>query len=248
MKYEIEIIAHIQTEFHTKFGLPRQSGLAESLRGRIVFEKKYRVRDAFRGLEGFDYIWVIWKFSEAVRENWSPTVRPPRLGGNERMGVFATRAPFRPNPIGLSCLKLEGVDYEDSEGPVLLVSGIDMMDGTPIYDIKPYIPYVDARPDARGGFTDDIPKKGFSEIIYEPGWDEKLMSFSNDNRAKHLTEASLQLLKEKLTEILLLDPRPSYQDQPDRIYGFSFDSYEVRFRAENDKAYVISAYRCDCRK
>ncbi len=227
MKDDIKIIAHIQTEFPTKFGLPRQSGLAESLRGRIVFEKKYRVRDAFRGLEGFEYVWVIWKFSEAVRENWSPTVRPPRLGGNERMGVFATRSPFRPNPIGLSCVRLEGIDYEDNEGPVLLVSGIDMMDGTPVYDIKPYIPYADARPDARGGFTSETDKRQAESVVFTDVWDEGLLP------------SETQKLKEKLTDILLLDPRPSYQDDPERVYGFEFGEYEVKFRVEASVVYVL---------
>lgn len=229
MKDEFEIIAHIRTDFPGKFGLPRQSGLAGGLTGKVVFEKKYRVNEAFRGLEGFDYVWLIWKFSETVREDWSPTVRPPRLGGNRRVGVFATRSPFRPNPIGLSCLKLEKIDYDDPEGPVLIVSGIDMTDNTPVYDIKPYLPYVEAKPGARGGFTDDT-EKGLKQVNFEVGWNSKL---SGDTKE----------LAEKLTEILGLDPRPSYQDDEERIYGFEYAGYEVRFKASGEEITVKEALK-----
>ena len=152
-QHSIKVIARIRSDFKTKFGVPRQSGLVEALRARIVFEPEYRNADALRGIKGFSHLWLIWQFSEAVREDWSPTVRPPRLGGNERMGVFATRSPFRPNAIGLSCVKLEGVRHEDGLGDVLIVSGADLMDGTPIFDIKPYLAYTDSHPEARGGFA-----------------------------------------------------------------------------------------------
>ena len=155
-QHSIKVIARIRSDFKTKFGVPRQSGLVEALRARIVFEPEYRNADALRGIEGFSHLWLIWQFSEAVREDWSPTVRPPRLGGNERMGVFATRSPFRPNAIGLSCVRLDGVE-QTAEGSVLLVSGADLMDGTPIYDIKPYLPYADCKPEASGGFA---PQRG----------------------------------------------------------------------------------------
>ena len=162
----MKIIAHIKTDFPTKFGLPRQSGLVEEIKGKIVFEEEYRVPEAFRGLEDFSHIWLLWQFSEAVRDNWSPTVRPPLLGGNTRMGVFATRSPFRPNPIGLSCVKLERIELNTHDGPVLFVSGSDLMDGTPIYDIKPYLPYADSLPDAVGGFTDNLDERRL-EVAFE---------------------------------------------------------------------------------
>ncbi|MBR0131449.1 MAG: tRNA (N6-threonylcarbamoyladenosine(37)-N6)-methyltransferase TrmO [Lachnospiraceae bacterium] len=232
---ETKIIAHIETSFPTKFGLPRQSGIVPELTGRIVFEEKYRVADAFRGLEDFDYIWVIWKFSEAVRSDWSPTVRPPRLGGNTRMGVFATRSPYRPNPIGLSCLKLEKIDYEAKDGPVLIVSGIDMMSGTPVYDVKPYLPYADAKTDARGGFTNNTAFKKRLPVVFEEGWDGALAEAGDDSKS---------WLKDALVAVLSLDPRPSYQDDPKRIYGFEFEDYEVKFRVENDTVYVKSITFC----
>ena len=232
---ETKIIAHIETSFPTKFGLPRQSGIVPELTGRIVFEEKYRVADAFRGLEDFDYIWVIWKFSEAVRSDWSPTVRPPRLGGNTRMGVFATRSPYRPNPIGLSCLKLEKIDYEAKDGPVLIVSGIDMMSGTPVYDVKPYLPYADAKGDARGGFTNNTAFKKRLPVVFEEGWNGTLAEAGDDSKST---------LKDALVAVLSLDPRPSYQDDPKRIYGFEFEDYEVKFRVENDTVYVKSITFC----
>ena len=229
---ETKIIAHIETSFPTKFGLPRQSGIVPELTGRIVFEEKYRVADAFRGLEDFDYIWVIWKFSEAVRDEWLPTVRPPRLGGNTRMGVFATRSPYRPNPIGLSCLKLEKIDYEAKDGPVLIVSGIDMMSGTPVYDVKPYLPYADAKPDARGGFTNNTPFKKRLSVAFEEDWDSALSGLANEKKSE---------LENALSAVLSLDPRPSYQDDPERVYGFSFEDYEVRFQVKNDAVYIKNA-------
>ena len=230
MKDEMEIIARIRTGFSEKFGLPRQSGLAESLTGRIIFEKKYRVKEAFRGLEGYDYIWIIWKFSEAVREKWSPTVRPPRLGGNKRVGVFATRSPFRPNPIGLSCVRLEKIDYDDPEGPVINVSGIDMLDGTPVYDIKPYLPYADAKRDSRAGFADEADKKPRKELVFAAGWDACLDE--KDGNIKKIT-----------ADILALDPRPSYQDDPGRVYGFEYSGYEIKFRAEGGVITVLSVVK-----
>lgn len=210
----MEYIAHIHSEFPTKFGIPRQSGLAESLRAEIVFEEKYRNPDALRGIEGFSHLWLIWEFSQAKRSNWSPTVRPPRLGGNERMGVFATRSPFRPNPIGLSCVKLEQVRQEEM---ILVVSGADLMDGTPIFDIKPYLPYADSHPEAIGGFANSMPEAQLqvecrSELL------EKLPS----------------LQRRALLEVLSQDPRPSYQEDPERVYGMAFAGFDVRFRiAEN---------------
>lgn len=210
----MEYIAHIHSEFPTKFGIPRQSGLAESLRAEIVFEEKYRNPDALRGIEGFSHLWLIWEFSQAKRSNWSPTVRPPRLGGNERMGVFATRSPFRPNPIGLSCVKLEQVRQEEM---ILVVSGADLMDGTPIFDIKPYLPYADSHPEAIGGFANSMPEAQLqvecrSELL------EKLPS----------------LQRSALLEVLSQDPRPSYQEDPERVYGMAFAGFDVRFRiAEN---------------
>ncbi len=231
-----EIIARVMTGFPTKFGLPRQAGIVPELTGRIVFNEKYRVADAFRGLEDFDYIWVIWKFSEAKRKEWSPTVRPPRLGGNTRMGVFATRSPFRPNPIGLSCLKLEKIDYEAKDGPVLIVSGIDMMSGTPVYDIKPYLPYADAKFFARGGFTGNVASSADLSVEFEKDWDAGLV-----NGGKAISFEETKRLKSKLIAILSLDPRPSYQNDPERIYGFEFEDYEIGFRVEKNTAFVINA-------
>lgn len=213
----IKIIAHIKTDFPTKFGLPRQSGLVASLRGRIVFEPEYRNPDALRGLEGYSHIWLLWLFSEAVRESWFPTVRPPRLGGNKRVGVFASRSPFRPNPIGLSAVKIEGIELSSPEGPVIIVSGADLMDGTPILDIKPYLPFADSRPDAAGGFSDAV--KDYTLDVVMP---------------KEYPSDFPEELKEGLKEVLAQDPRPSYQEDPDRVYGFNFAGFEVKFSvAEN---------------
>lgn len=208
----MKIIARIRSDFPSKFGIPRQSGLVDALRSTVVFEPEYRNPDALRGLEGFSHIWLIWEFSAAVRDNWSPTVRPPRLGGNARMGVFATRSPFRPNPIGLSSVRLESVELTESLGPVLHVSGADLMDGTPIYDIKPYLPYADSHPDAEGGFA--ARPAGTALQVVLP--DSLLDSVPEDRR-------------EALIGVLAQDPRPSYQDDPDRIYGFAFAGCNIRF-------------------
>ena len=208
-------IAHIHSEFPTKFGIPRQSGLAPSLRAEILFEPEYRVAEAVRGLEAFSHVWLIWQFSQAVRQGWSPTVRPPRLGGNKRMGVFATRSPFRPNNLGLSSVKLEEIRLDPQRGPVLLVSGADLLDGTPILDIKPYLPYVDSHPDAVGGFADPV-KDLRLEVVCPPSLLEPL--------PPRQREALLQVLEE--------DPRPSYQQDPSRVYGMVFAGWEVRFSVE----------------
>lgn len=209
----MNIIAHIYTDFPEKFGIPRQSGLIEELRGRIIFEKEYRSREAVRGLSEFSHIWLLWQFSEAIRESgWSATVRPPLLGGNTRMGVFATRSPFRPNPIGLSCVKLERVELEKEDGPVLYVAGVDLMNGTPIYDIKPYLPYTDCRTEAVGGFTDNLLERRLAVEI------------PCDLLGKVPEEK-----REALIKVLEADPRPSYQHDPRRVYGMSFAGLEVAF-------------------
>ena len=223
---EIKIIAHIRSDFPTKFGLPRQSGLVSELQAEIVFEPEYRNPDALRGLEGFSHLWIIWEFSEAKREHWSPTVRPPRLGGNTRMGVFATRSPFRPNPIGLSCVEILGIRQDKELGPVIEVGGADLMDGTPIYDIKPYIPYADAHPEAKEGFT--AQNQGYHLEVEIP---EELQ--------KELPPAKL----EGLHGILAQDPRPSYQDDPERIYGFEYAGYEVKFRVNENRLFVVEIER-----
>lgn len=211
----IEPIAYIRTDFPEKFGVPRQSGLAGDLRGKIVFEPKFRNLDAVRGLEGFSHLWLIWEFSANNRPagEWQPTVRPPRLGGNAHMGVFATRSPFRPNPLGLSCVELELIDTEDAAAPVIHVRGADLMDGTPIYDIKPYIKYADSHPDAVCGYVDSL-----SEQSLEVDIPEELLAIIKD---KAKSQALIQTLK--------LDPRPSYHSDPDRVYGLSFAGYNVRF-------------------
>lgn len=213
----MQIIAHIQTDFPTKFGIPRQSGLVKELEGRIVFIPPYRNPDAVRGLEGFSHIWLIWQFSESVREGWSATVRPPRLGGNVRMGVFATRSPFRPNPIGLSCVRLEGIDFGGAEGPVLRVRGADMLNGTPIYDIKPYLPFVDSHPEATGGFAAPVAAHAL-RVEFPP----------------RLLECVPEHARAALVEVLSQDPRPSYQDDPSRLYGLPFAGVDVRFTVEGD--------------
>ena len=219
-RHSIKVIARIRSEFPTKFGIPRQSGLVPELRATVVFEPEFRNADALRGIEGFSHLWLIWRFSETVREEWSPTVRPPRLGGNTRMGVFATRAPFRPNPIGLSCVKLDGIGQNAESGAVLYVSGADLMDGTPIYDIKPYLPYAESHPDARGGFA-PLPKETVA-VECPPELLEKLPS---ERRAA-------------LLGVLAQDPRPQYQNAPQRVYGMRFADVEVRFRVENGVLYV----------
>lgn len=219
----MKAIAHIHTDFGSKFGVPRQSGLIAKLTGRIVMEPEYRVREAFRGLEDFSHIWLLWDFSEAHREQWSPTVRPPMLGGNKRMGVFATRSPFRPNNIGLSSVKLLSIDYEDKEGPVLMVEGADLMDGTPIFDIKPYLPFTDSHPDAKGGFADEVLKCSSPLNVILP------------------EEIKGKLSAEKidsLIEVLKNDPRPQYHADKDRIYGLEFCGINIRFRVEESTAIV----------
>lgn len=208
----LHIIARIHSDFPTKFGIPRQSGLVEELKATIVFEPEYRNPDALRGLEGFSHLWLIWQFSQAVRKDWSPMVRPPRLGGNTRMGVFATRSPFRPNPIGLSCVGLAGVELHTPQGPVIHVTGADLMDGSPIYDIKPYIPYADCRPQAVGGFA-SVPKEATLEVEIAP---ELLAQVPGE-------------LREALLGVLAQDPRPTYQHDPERVYGMAFGPLEVRF-------------------
>jgi len=217
----LETIAHIRTDFPDKFGLPRQSGIVPELTGTIVFEKEYRNPDALRGLEGYSHLWIIWGFSGAFasagdERKWSPTVRPPRLGGNRRMGVFATRSPNRPNPIGLSCVKLESVEYGTDDGAVIHVSGIDMMDGTPVYDIKPYLPHADCQPDALGGFSSDVTGERVDVEIS----DKLLAKLPADKR-----DGLIALLKE--------DPRPSYQNDPARIYGFPYAGFEVQFTVDS---------------
>ena len=214
-------IAHIQSDFSEKFGIPRQSGLVDELTARVVFEPPCRDPSALRGLEGFSHIWLIWEFSKSRREGWSPTVRPPRLGGNRRLGVFATRSPFRPNPIGLSCVRLVEVGQDQRLGPVLMVAGADLLDGTPIYDIKPYLPYADCKPDAVGGFASQ-PKGADLEVECPP---ELLEAVPEDKRAA-------------LLAVLAQDPRPQYQDDPDRVYGMAFAGAEVKFRVAGDRLTV----------
>ena len=213
----MDIIAHIETDFNTKFGLPRQSGLCEELKGRIVFDPEYRREEAFRGLEGFSHIWVLWKFSEAEREEWSPTVRPPRLGGNKRVGVFATRSPFRPNNIGLSCVKLEKIDYDSPDAPVLYVSGIDMMNGTPVFDIKPYVPVADCKTDATDGFTQYT--KDYSLAVNFS--DELLCILPEEKRAG-------------AKQMLSLDPRPSYITDEERVFGVEYAGFDIRFKVKEN--------------
>lgn len=216
MERAMRVIARIRSDFAEKFGIPRQSGLVSALRSAVVFEPEFRNPDALRGIGDFSHLWLIWEFSEALRENWSPTVRPPRLGGNERVGVFATRSPYRPNPIGLSCVRLEEVRQEPALGTILIVSGADLMDGTPIYDIKPYIPYADAHPEASGGFAQDAPKPTLT-VDFPP---ELLARVPADRR-------------EALRAVLALDPRPSYQNAPTRIYGMRFADRNIRFTVNN---------------
>lgn len=211
----INPIAYIRTEFPEKFGVPRQSGLAAALRGTIIFDPEYRNADALRGLDGFSHLWIIWEFSaNAEKKDWQPTVRPPRMGGNERMGVFATRSPFRPNPLGLSCVEIESIQYDLPEGPVIHVKGADLMDGTPIYDIKPYIKYADARPHAVCGYVDRLEERSLKVVI--PA-----------EISSHIQDKSVL---EALVQTLSLDPRPSYHDDPDREYGLSFAGMNVRFK------------------
>lgn len=222
----MKVIAHIHSDFPTKFGIPRQSGLVESLKAKIVFEPEYCNSDALRGMEEYSHLWLIWEFSEAKRDTWSPTVRPPRLGGNKRMGVFATRSPFRPNPIGLSCVKLETIEFTAENGPVIIVSGADLLDGTPIYDIKPYLPFADSRPDAIGGFADTVK-------------DDQLQVQCSE-------EMMLQIPKQHrqaVIDILAQDPRPHYQQDPTRIYGMEYANMEIKFRVEDTTLVVCEVIR-----
>ena len=217
----IQVIARMRSDFPTKFGIPRQSGLVEELRSVIVFEPEFRNPDALRGIESFSHLWLIWQFSEAVRSGWSPTVRPPRLGGNTRMGVFATRSPFRPNNLGLSSVRLLGIEETKEYGNVIHVAGADLMDGTPIFDIKPYIPYGDCHPEASGGFTDTA-----GDFILDVEFPQEYLSLlPEDKRAAAIG-------------VLSHDPRPSYQKDRDRIYGLTFAGYNIRFTVESKKLTV----------
>ena len=226
MKAEIQAIARMRSDFPTKFGIPRQSGLVEELRSTIVFEPEYRNPDTLRGIEGFSHLWLIWQFSEAVRKDWSPTVRPPRLGGNTRMGVFATRSPFRPNNLGLSCVRLLEVEETREFGTVLHVGGADLMDGTPIFDIKPYIPYGDAHPEAAGGFTDHA-----GDYLLK-------VDFPNDLLNRVPSDKHQALLG-----VLSHDPRPSYQRNPDRVYGLTFAGCNIRFTVKDGTLTVTEITR-----
>lgn len=220
---ELAVVARIHSDFSEKFGIPRQSGLVKELEAEIVFEPEYRSPEAVRGLEEFSHIWLLWEFSQARREGWSPTVRPPRLGGNRRMGVFATRSPFRPSPIGLSCVQLIGVEPHTPRGPVLRVAGADLLDGTPILDIKPYVPYADSRPQALGGFASE-PKWASLQVEFPP---ELLSRVPEEKRAA-------------LVGVLAQDPRPSYQNDPERVYGMTFAGLEVRFQVQGDRLTVCA--------
>lgn len=219
---KMQVIATIQSDFSSKFGIPRQSGLVEELQAKIIFEKKYRNPDAVRGIEGFDYIWILWEFSECVKEEWSPMVNPPRMGKNQRMGVFATRSPYRPNPIGLSCVKLDGVEYTEEYGPVLHVRGADLLNGTPIFDIKPYLPYADAHPEASGGFATQY----LGDVLTVEIADQWLSMIPKDKR-------------DALVGVLEQDPRPAYTKFPDRVFGLEFAGFDVRFRVVDRKLEVV---------
>ena len=222
---EIKPIAHIYTDFPEKFGIPRQSGLAKSLRGRIVFEPEYRNPDALRGLDGFSHIWLIWEFSaNRTTSPWQPVVRPPRLGGNSFMGVFATRSPFRPNPLGLSCVKVDSIELSTPDGPVINVLGADLMDGTPIYDIKPYIRYADSRPEAVCGYVDALEERSL-KVVFPSELSDRIAD---------------KTIIPSLMETLRLDPRPSYHNDPERVYGLSFSGYNVRFKVSDNVLEVIS--------
>ena len=222
MEITIKPIAHMHSDFATKFGIPRQSGLVEELRSTIVFEQEFRNEDALRGIDDFSHLWIIWQFSEAVRDGWSPTVRPPRLGGNTRMGVFATRSPFRPNNLGLSCVKLLGVEHAAEHGTVLHVGGADLMDGTPIFDIKPYIPYSDCQTEASGGFTNNA-----DDFLLDVNFPKELLQkLPADKRTAAIG-------------VLSHDPRPSYQRKPGRIYGLTFAGFDIRFTVEESTLTVL---------
>lgn len=219
---QIEPIAKIKTDMPDKFGIPRQSGIVKELIGKIIFEPEFRVKEALQGIEEFSHLWLLWEFSENKRDSWSPTVRPPRLGGEKRKGVFATRSPFRPNPIGLSCVKLEHIEYTKEHGPIIYVSGVDLMNDTPIYDIKPYITYTDSRPDAVQGFAENFKDYALEIII-----DEKFLNMIPKNK------------QSGLIGILRHDPRPAYHDNPDRAYGVRYMSFDVHFKVKDKKLTVI---------
>ena len=223
---DIQPIAYMQSDFGGKFGIPRQSGLVDALRSTIVFQPEYRNADALRGIEGFSHLWVIWQFSQAVGKEWSPTVRPPRLGGNTRMGVFATRSPFRPNNLGLSCVTLLGVERTEDAGTVLHVGGADLLDGTPIFDIKPYIPYCDCHPDALGGFTQVA-----GDYLLQVDFPAELLGVLPEEK------------RDAAVGVLSHDPRPSYQQQPGRVYGMTFAGCNIRFTVEDGVLHVISTER-----
>ena len=218
----VRIIARIHSDFPTKFGIPRQSGLAE-VRSTIIFEPEYRNPDALRGLEGYTHLWLIWQFSEAVRDGWSPTVRPPRLGGNTRMGVFATRSPFRPNPIGLSSVRIDGIELHTPDGPLIHVTGADLMDGTPIYDIKPYLAYTDSHPEAAGGFALQT-----REGVLSVDFPAELLAIIPEDR------------RDGLIAVLAQDPRPQYQNDPERVYGMAFAGFDVQFRVADGRLTVCA--------
>ena len=225
---DIQPIAYMQSDFGGKFGIPRQSGLVDALRSTIVFQPEYRNADALRGIEGFSHLWIIWQFSQAVGKEWSPTVRPPRLGGNTRMGVFATRSPFRPNNLGLSCVTLLGVERTEDLGTVLHVGGADLLDGTPIFDIKPYIPYCDCHPDALGGFTQEA-----GDYLLQVDFPAQMLAILPEEK------------RDAAVGVLSHDPRPSYQQQPGRVYGMTFAGCNIRFTVEDGVLHVISTERAN---
>ena len=213
----MKVIGHIRTDFPSKFGIPRQSGLIDGLKGKIILEPEYRNPQVYKGIEEFSHIWLLWEFSEAKKEHWSATVKPPRLGGKKRMGVFATRAPFRPNNIGLSCVKLDRVEQDEKDGPVLWVAGVDLLDGTPIYDIKPYIPLTDCHPEASEGYTRETK---IHELKVE--FPEELLNQYPEEK------------RQAVLGILAQDPRPTYFQDPERVYGVPFAGFEVKFRVDGD--------------
>lgn len=221
----MKIIAKIQTDMSDKFGIPRQSGIVKELTGKIIFEPEFRVKEALNGIEEFSHLWLVWEFSENKRDSWSPTVRPPRLGGEKRKGVFATRSPFRPNPIGISCVKLEKVEYTKALGPIIYVSGVDLMNGTPIYDIKPYITYTDCVPEAVQGFAEEY--KNYALNVNFP---QKLL----DRIPKQKQSALIGILRH--------DPRPAYQNTPDRIYGVRYMNFDVHFKVDNNTLTVTNIH------
>ena len=221
-EFSMKVIARVHSDFATKFGVPRQSGLVDALESAVVFEPEFRSDDALRGLEGFSHLWLVWVFDQAIRDTWSPTVRPPRLGGNTRMGVFATRSPFRPNPIALSCVRLAGMESTPDRGTILRIRGADLMDGTPILDIKPYLPYADCRPEAVGGFA-AAPAGEVLEVVIPP----------------ELLEKVPQARREALRGVLAQDPRPHYHNDPQRLYGFRFAGLEIKFSVSGDVLTVV---------